>query len=396
MHLHVALPVMLIPAKLLAAGVKRMKLPPVLGEILAGVILGPAVLGVIATGTHTDGATNMVRELAQVGLCVLLFEIGLHTRYREFRSVWWPAVLVALGGVVLPFLLGWGLMSAWSWPPVAAVVAGATLTATSISLTASVLAELGLHARPEGRLLMGAAIIGDVVGLLLFSVLVATTTPGAMVTIELLQALGQAVAFIAAGVFLGPFLVQAAVRMSRWMHSPAILLALAFSYLLLLAYGAKVAGLAMIIGAYAAGLAFAGHPERDRLAQDLKPLTELLTPLFFVFVGASMSVADFNPLTSDGRLSLVIAVTLLAVAVLGKLLASLVLRSGQGNRWAVGCGMIARGGMGFVFAQMGLSTGMLSYVQFSIIALVLTATTIIGPTMLRRACQRIPVATPVN
>lgn len=219
--------------------------------------------------------------------------------------------------------------------------------------------------------------------MLLLATLVAAVTPGVNLTSELVRSLAQGIGFIAVGLWLGPHLVQGAIKLCRWMNSPALLLVLAFSYLLAVSHAAKVAGLAMIIGAYAAGLAFARHHEREELAGQLQPLADLLTPLFFVLVGVSIEFAPFNPGSAGGLQTVGVFGALLAAAIVGKWLAPLFLPRQGLNQWLVGSAMIARGGIGFVFAQVGLSHGILAPAQFSVIALVLASTTILGPILLR-------------
>lgn len=387
MNLHVLLPVILLPAKVFEVVMCRLHLPAVVGAILAGVVLGPVLLGILPLEAEDPAGYQMLHELSSIGLCVLLFRIGLETSFNDFIRVWKPAASIAAAGMVLPLLLGWSTGLLWGMSHQGALFIGAALTATSIGVTASVLSELLSQKSREGLYIIGAAILDDVMGLLLLSALVAFVTPTASVTSQVLTSMAQAIMFIAAGLILGPYIVQLIARLSSWSNSQGVLLVLAFSYFLLVAYGAKTIGLDMIIGAYAAGIAFSRHPERSQIERDLKPFTELLTPLFFVLLGASVEFSTLNPLTAAGRQSLMLTAVLLAVAVVGKLFSGFCLRGGQVNRWAIGSGMMPRGEVGFVFAQIGLLTGAFTHELFTTIVVVLVATTIIGPIMLRRSLQ---------
>lgn len=383
MDLHLLLPLILIPAKLLEGVLRRLGIPAVVGAILAGVLLGPAVIGILPSQIQDLEEPGLLNHLADIGLCVLLFRIGLETRLSDFLPDWRSAMGIAIAGMALPFALGFGVTVFWGWSLQAAVFVGATLTATSIGITAATLSELRAEKSKEGTLILAAAILDDVFGLILLAMLVALVTPALSVVEQVLIAIGQAVAFIMAGVLIGPYIAHIVISLSKWIKTRGLLLVLAFSYLLLMAYAARAAGLQLIIGAYAAGLAFAQHPEREQVEQDLKPLTELLTPVFFVLLGASVEFSGFDPFSSAGREGWSFAALLFIAAATGKLFSASWMRSTQINRWAIGSGMMPRGEVGFVFAQIGLMAGVLSSGIFSSLVLVLIATSILGPILLK-------------
>ena len=383
MQSHLLLPLALISAKLLGGVAKRLRIPAVVGEIAAGVVLGPALLGFLPSEVSTAEGDGVFHVLAQIGLCVLLFKIGLETRLLDFIKVWKPATITAAAGMALPFFVGWGLSLAWGRGPLTAVFVGATLTATSIGVTASVLSELRAESTREATVILGAAVLDDILGLLLLSALVGVVTPGIAVAPHVVTALLQAGAFMAGGIWLGPYAVQLALMLSRWCRTQAVLLALAFGYLLLMAHLAEVAGLSMLIGAYAAGLAFAGHRERKQLEDGITPLVELLTPLFFVLIGASISFEGFSVSSSEGRQAWLELTLLVGLAVAGKLAAGFFLRKEDVNRFAVGSGMIPRGEVGLIFTQVGLTTAVFSPGQFSVLAMAIVITTVVGPLLLR-------------
>lgn len=387
MQLHVLLPIVLVPAKLGGQAVRRIRLPAVVGEIAVGFLLGASVLDILPDAGRDPAGYGQFRELAQIGLCVLLFRVGLETRIADFMRIWRQALVVAVVGMIVPFVLGMALALLFGFAPMAAAFIGAALTATSVGVTVSVLGELKAESSPEGRVLLGAAVLDDLLGLVLLAVMVSLAEPGVSVVRTVPVALAQAGAVLALGIFVGPFLVRLIVWLSRWSKSKSTLLVLCVSYFLLLAYLAEVSGLAMIIGAYAAGLAFARHPDRDELAAELEPLIGLLTPLFFVLIGASFDPAVFGA-GAGARRSVIFTLVLLAVAAVGKLASALPLKSGQYNRLAIGSGMMPRGEVGLVFAHAGSAAGVLSPELFAAITVAVVGTTVIGPLCLRAFWRR--------
>ncbi len=383
MKLHLLLPAVLGAAVAGQALMRRLRLPAVVGEIAAGFVVGPYVLGLVPGGEAGPAGPGAIQELAQIGLCVLLFRVGLETRLSQLRPVAAPATRLAVAGMVVPFALGWGVMWAFGVTPAAALLAGAALTATSIGVTVSVLAELDAEASPEGTVIVGAAILDDVLGLVLLAALVGLTTPGADPVRASAWAVLQALGFLAAALTVGRPVVSATLALTRWSRSPTTLLVLVFGYLLLLAAAAQAVGLGMILGAYAAGVAFTRHPDRARIEEQLAPIIGLLTPLFFVLIGASIEFGGLDPLTAAGRENLFMGFLLLVVAGIGKLVAAWFMGRPELDRWVVGSGMMPRGEVGFVFAQVGLAAGLLGSAQFASLSLALIGTTVAGPVLLR-------------
>tara|TARA_R110002096_G_scaffold342549_5_gene535552 strand:- start:974 stop:2167 length:1194 start_codon:yes stop_codon:yes gene_type:complete len=382
MSLHLLLPLAIIPAILLGQLGRRAGLPAVVGQILAGVLLGPMVLGLIqpgeAHGDNGNGGSNGFFELAEIGLCVLLFKIGLETRLQHFTRVWRPALAVAAAGMILPFGLGLGIGLLIQWPFPAALFLGAALTATSIGVTAAVIEELGVRDSPEARIIMGAAVMDDVLGLLLLSVITALTAQTESIGPALGRSLFQAVLFLGAAVALGPHVVRLFDKLTDWLRGEVVLVALAFGYLLVMAHLAERVGLAAIIGSYAAGLVFSKRDEAA-LEKAFEPLTDLLTPIFFVLIGSSIAFDGGMGWAEFG-----VVVLLVGIAVGSKIAAPWLAPGGGLNRAAIGSGMVPRGEVGLVFAQVGLTTLALTQSQFSVLTLVLVATTLAGPMLFRR------------
>lgn len=384
--LHLLLPIVLVSAILTGQVFHRMGLPAVVGQIFSGVLLGPLVFGLIEPFGIEPGDTNGFHELAEIGLCVLLFKIGLETRIQHFTQVWRQALGVAIVGMILPMGAGYALGLALGWSGFASLFLGAALTATSIGVTASVVDELGLGETKEARIIMGAAVVDDILGLLLLSALTALTLTSESVGIGLGISLLQAIFFLGLAILVGPFVARFIDRVADWLKSEVVLLALAFGFLLFMAYIAEEAGLAAIIGSYAAGLVFSERDE-EILERGFTPLTELFAPIFFVLIGSSIS---FN--FGRGWKDVGILVILSVIAIATKFFAPWLIPGLKKGRAVIGSGIAPRGEVGLVFAQAGLTASIFGAREYSILALVLVVTTVVGPLMFRRSATRFSAA----
>ena len=373
-HLLGVLVALLVGTRLLGELAQRVGQPSVLGELLAGVLLGASVLGIL------DPTDPVIAALSELGVLILLFEIGLHTDVRALAKVGGTAGMVGIVGVVLPFGLGYLVATAFGVPTIAAVVCGAALTATSIGISARVLADLGQLESPEGRIVLGAAVLDDVIGLVILSV-VSGVVGGAAVTVggASLTA-GVAIGFVLAAVVVGGVVVPPLFRSAaaRVRTSGALLvlgLALAFG----MAYLAESAGSALIIGAFAAGLVLHPTPQRQEIERATTTLGYFFVPVFFASVGAAV---DVRTLADGGTLA--VGGALIAAAIVGKFAAGYAPVWFKGRKALIGVAMIPRGEVGLIFAQMGLATGALTRDLFSAVALMVMATTFIAPPLLAR------------
>ena len=383
----------LVFAKIFGEGAERIGQPAVLGELVAGLVLGGSVLGWVPT----DGAMGeMIHLLAEVGVAILLFEIGLETDLKEMFRVGVSSASVAMVGVFLPFLLGflyWFMAdpSIGAHPEgislsMVAIFVGATLTATSVGITARVLTDLRLMHRAESRIIIGAAVIDDVLGLVILAV-VSGLAGGATVTaLGVTRTFVVAVGFLVVAVVIGNYLAPKLFTLIDRMSVRGVLLVSAFSFALLFAALADKAGSAMIIGSFAAGIVLSSTNQFDLIVERIEPVADVFTPIFFVSVGAAVNVHLFNPF-SDVFNASVIAVggILIAVAVVGKVLAGYVVGWGETkvNRLAIGIGMIPRGEVGLIFADIGRRAGILSAEAFSAILIMVIVTTFIAPPLLK-------------
>lgn len=390
---------MLAVAKALGELAERMHQPAVLGELLAGVVLGASVLGVIP---EAGSLAEIIRILAEVGVAILLFEIGLETDLREMTRVGGSATMVAAVGVATPFLLGflyWWIVqpAIGTHPPgitetMVAIFIGATLTATSVGITARVLTDLGRIHTAEARVIIGAAVVDDVLGLVILAIVSGLAAGATLTILGIATTFAVAAGFLVAAVIIGNLAAPRLFGFIDRLRVRGVLVVAAFCFALLFAALAAFAHSAMIIGAFAAGIVLSSTNQFDLIEERIKPVADIFTPLFFVSVGASVNVALLIPGTEDFSLAVVgVGAALVVIAVIGKFV------SGYSVGWTkknpldhatIGIGMIPRGEVGLIFADLGLSRGILSREVFSAILIMVMVTTFITPPMLKVIFRR--------
>lgn len=388
------LAVMLVAGKLAGEAFERWQQPAVMGELLAGILLGAGLLRVIPTGPD-DALTPVLQLFAEVGVVVLLFEIGLETDLKAMMRVGTAASAVAVVGVTVPFVLGFlywrsgwhGYEHTMADPLTTAIFVGATLTATSVGITARVLKDLGVLHSLEARLILGAAVIDDVLGLVILGVVTGLAAGTAFSLHGAVRILGVAVAFLFLALWIGLRFAPRLFGLIDRMRVRGVLVVSAFAFLLLLCVLADRAGTALIIGAFAAGLILSETNQFDLIEERIKPVADIFTPIFFLSIGAAVDLRVWNPFVAENRQTLAIGGVLLAIAVVGKLASGWAVPWLRFNRRAVGVGMAPRGEVGLIFAQIGLTAGILSNRLFSAILFVVIATTLITPPLLKRAFQ---------
>jgi Kef-type K+ transport system membrane component KefB len=399
-HLDIArflliLAVALVAGKLSGALFERIGQPAVLGELIAGAILGVSLLNVVPTDV-TDALTEPFSLFAEIGVLVLLFEIGLETDLRQMFRVGPAAATVAVVGVVLPFVLGFLF---WISPLVpdsmhtvavftTAIYIGAALTATSVGITARVLTDLKVMSSIEAKMIIGAAVIDDVFGLILLG-LVSTLAAGAAVTLlDIGTAAGIAIGFLVLAIVMGIRIAPRLFNVVDKMNARGVLLVAAFSFMLIVAGLADLAGSAMIIGAFAAGLILSRTNQFDTIESQIKPVSDIFAPIFFISIGARLDLGLLNPF-GEGNLSVLgIGLGLFVIAVVGKVLSGWAVWWRGFNRPAVGIGMMPRGEVGLIFAQIGVTSGVLNDELFGAIILMVIGTTFIAPFLLKWAFNR--------
>jgi Kef-type K+ transport system membrane component KefB len=372
--LLVGLVLVWLAAKVAGEAMERIGQTAVLGELLAGVLIGPGVLGLV----HES---DVLHALAELGVLILLFEVGLESDLAELLRAGLQATLVAIIGVAVPFAVGYGVMHWLGYPALLAVFVGATFTATSVGITARVLRDLGRLQDAAAKVVLGAAVVDDILGLIILAVVtgVAQTGGVSLATVGLLS--GKAVVFLVVAIVVGIRLAPTLVRWVGRLQARGTLIVYSVVFAVGLAAVADLMGLATIIGAFAAGLILATTERRAHIEERVKPVADLLVPVFFVTVGMKVQPAVLNPFAEDSKFG--IAMLLTTVAVASKLAAGLAVYQRSVRRWPVAVGMVPRGEVGLIFAGVGLAAGVVAEDLYSALIVVVMLTTCAAPLWLK-------------
>jgi Kef-type K+ transport system membrane component KefB len=399
-----SLALMLLVAKLGGELFVKAGQPAVLGELVGGILLGS--LSLFGVGwVERLRADEVIAALAEIGVIILLFEVGLESNLGEMKAVGWSSLLVATLGVVAPFFLGWGVAAYFlpAEPTLGHVFIGATLCATSVGITARVLRDTGRLQTREARIILGAAVVDDVMGLLILAIVAgAIRAAGAGQALALadvaLIAL-KSVAFLAGAIIVGQYVVPHLFRGAARMQSRGVLVSFAVAFCFLLAWAAGLVGLAPIVGAFAAGLvldeihfeSFVARGEQH-VSELLAPVSALLVPVFFVLMGLKVDLRAFSRVEILG-----FAAVLTFVAILGKQACSLGVVGRGVNRLAVGLGMIPRGEVGLIFAGIGATLWLpgaggaripvIDAATFGAVVMMVLVTTLVTPPALKWAMK---------
>jgi Kef-type K+ transport system membrane component KefB len=391
---------MLLAAKFGGELAMRAKQPAVLGELIAGIVLGNLSFGGAAP-FHTLAQNETIEVIAGIGALILLFEVGLESTVGQMLKVGLTSLLVAVLGVVLPFALGWSV-SAWLLPgssPYVHAFIGATLTATSVGITARVLKDFGASRTPEARIILGAAVIDDVLGLVILGAVsgaIAAAAQGAPFSVLSVARISfAAMVFLVGALTIGVFAARRVFSVASLLQGRGVLVTVSLSLCFVLAWTSSLIGLAPIVGAFAAGLVledvhfkdFVSRGERS-LEDLIRPISDVLVPIFFVLMGLR---TDLGAFASGGSLEL--AGALIVVAIIGKQACALGVTMPGVNRLAVGIGMIPRGEVGLIFASAGAGLtldGMpvIGPSSFSAVVMMVIVTTLVTPPALKWSLER--------
>jgi Kef-type K+ transport system membrane component KefB len=363
-----------LAAKLAGEGMERIGQTAVLGELLAGVLIGPGVLGLV----HES---EVLHALAELGVLILLFEVGLESDIHDLLRAGLQAALVALVGVVVPFAVGYGVMHWLGHPPLLAVFVGATFTATSVGITARVLADLGRLQDAAAKVVLGAAVVDDILGLIILAVVTGIAQTGGVSAGSVALLSGKAVVFLVVAILVGIRLAPTLIRWIGRLKARGTLIVYSVVFAVGLAVVADLIGLATIIGAFAAGLVLATTERREHIEERIKPVADLLVPVFFVTVGMKVQPAALNPFAENAQFGIALVLTIVAVA--SKLAASLAVYQRGVRRWPVGVGMVPRGEVGLIFAGAGLAAGVIAEDLYSALVVVVMLTTFVAPPWLK-------------
>ncbi len=388
----------LLTARLLAEIAARFKMPSIIGELCAGIILGPSLLGLIQPN-------EALKLLAEIGIILLLFEIGLETDIDRLLKAGSRATVVALGGFIFPFLSGFLLCYyVFELSLLSALFIGGTLTATSIGVTVRVLSDLGRHRSHEGQIVLGAAVIDDLLGIFLLAILYEFSMSGSVN----LANTGKIILYAGSFFLLAPVIAKLLSPLIKHFHlqshTPGFIPVVLVSLVLIFAAVASNIGAPQLLGGFVAGIALSRRfflPFGAALKMDenftqsahrqMKPIIQLFTPIFFVMVGLSL---DFSTINWDSPLFWTLSVLLTITAIAGKLAGPWLIKESYSTRIAIGIAMVPRGEVGLVFAELGRSGNIFSNEIYASLVLVIAYTTLATPFWIKkfyaRHGQRLP------
>jgi len=384
----------LIVARLLAELAARLQVPTVLGELSAGVLLGPSLLGWIAP-------TTTIQLLAEVGIILLLFKVGIDTDIRRLVRAGRYSFVVALGGFLMPliaaFVLGYGL---FDLPPLVALFVGGTLTATSIGITVRVLNDLNRQHEREGEIVLGAAVLDDVMGVVLLAILYEFSLSGAVSVVNVGRVLVFIMIFFLCAPMAAKLISLAIRRFDDYTETPGLIPTMIICLVLFFAWLAHVVGAPELLGGFAAGLALsrrfflpfgvALHNDRKfagRIEVQMNPIVYIFSPIFFVTVGLSL---NFREIEWSSPFIWSFALSFFVVAVAAKFTGALLIPVNVRQRIVIGLAMVPRGEVGLIFAELGRSTGIFNMEVYAGMVIVIAFTTLISPIAMKMFYARHP------
>ncbi len=380
--------IILLSAKFFAEVFAYLRLPSVLGEVIAGIIIGPSLLGIIIP----DATFHL---LAEIGILLLLFEVGLETDVGQLVKVGIQSSLVAATGVVVPALLGfWISYYVLNLSLLISLFVGGTLVATSIGITVRVLVDLKQHQTKTAKVVLGAAVLDDVVGVVILAVLYDFAVKGTVSITDTAKVLGFIAAFLLVAPVIAKLFVPLISKLSSVSKTKGMIPTLIISLILILAVVSHGAGAPEILGSFAAGIALArrfflpfgstidhySHDLAEKIEENMKPIIELFVPVFFVIVGASINlkVVDFTSSTLWYMAGL-----LTIVAITAKMVSGIWAEGGMRTKLTTGIAMVPRGEVGLIFAEVGKKSGIFDDMIYAVIVFVVALTTLFAPLLLR-------------
>ena len=387
--------IILLAARILGEAVARLKIPAVIGEICAGILIGPSVLGWLKPD-------ETIRLLAEIGIILLLFEVGIETDISKLMQARVKSLVAALAGVIVPFVAGVAV-SLWAFglPVLVSLFIGGALTATSIGITVRVLTELNRQHSREAQIVIGAAVVDDIIGVILLAMLYNFSESGTVNLVATGKVMVTILVFIALAPAVAKVLALIIQKFEATSEIPGMIPSTIVALLLLFAWVAHAAGAPELLGGFAAGLAltrrftlpFAAQLKLQgdesfahRLEAQMKPIVHLFSPIFFVMVGLSLNLRTVD--WSSGHIW-ALAVSLLAVAIVGKLSSGFLLPGEKTSaRWLIGIAMTPRGEVGLIFAELGRVSGILDNEIYAALIIVIAVTTLLAPFALRLLCSR--------
>lgn len=379
--------IILVAARVFAELASRLQAPSVIGELFAGVLLGPSLLGWVEP-------FEAIKMMAEIGIILLLFEVGLGTDFKRLVSTGAKSFMVAIAGFILPLVLGFSL-SYWAFDLslLVSLFIGGTLTSTSIGITVRVLSDLRRQRAAEGQIVLGAAIFDDILGVVLLALLYEFSTGGGVSLVNI----GKVLMFVLAFFVLAPIaakLISVVIkRFDRESEISGLIPTSIVSMVLFFGWLAHSLGAPELIGGFAAGLALSRRfflplgialsvddEFSERVESKMKPIVQLFTPIFFVYVGVSLNLHE---IAWGSSFIWIFSLSLLLAAIIGKLLGAFLIKEAWLIRWVVGLAMIPRGEVGLVFAELGRASGIFNNEIYAAMVIVIALTTLLPPFILK-------------
>jgi len=394
--------VILLTARVFAELATRLRAPSVIGELFAGVVLGPSLFGWIQP-------FEAIKLMAEIGIILLLFEVGLGTDVKRLVHTGLKSFLVATAGFVLPLVFGFALgHQVFGLPVLVSLFIGGTLTATSIGITVRVLSDLKRQQAPEGQIVLGAAVLDDVLGVVLLALLYEFSIGGGVSLVNASKVLMFVGAFFVLAPIAAKFISLIIRRFDAVSETPGLLPTTIVSLVLFFAWLAHALGAPELLGGFAAGLALsrrfflplgiALHTDErfaHRIEEQMRPIVHLFTPIFFVFVGLSLNLRKVD---WGSPFIWKFSLALLAAAIIGKLLGAFLVKEPWAARWAIGMAMVPRGEVGLIFAELGRVSGIFNNEVYAGMIIVIALTTLLPPFIMKwfygRYADRLPPAIP--
>ncbi|MDR0820492.1 MAG: cation:proton antiporter [Endomicrobium sp.] len=348
----------------------------VIGELLAGIFIGPSVLGIVRE-------TPVLSNVSELGAIILLFEVGLSTDIKEFLKASGWAMVVALVGVIVPYFLGYFVFLRFGLTNMQAVFAGAVLTATSVGITIRVFMDLKCLKTEEAKIVLGATVIDDVIGLTMLAVILKLITSETVSFGTVAYISGTAVLFLVLSVVVGVLIVPTIFKFISKMKQSYIVSIMGIVFCFIVSALSTKIELAPIIGAFVAGLVLSTIKQSEEIKKDIKPIYAVFVPMFFVLMGTEVDISTFNPFIAANREILVLTSVLFVVAFVGKIVAGFAVLKKGINKLLIGVSMVPRGEVGLIFAEMGLKNNIFETRDYSALIAVIMLTTFIAPIILK-------------
>ncbi|MDR1474721.1 MAG: cation:proton antiporter [Endomicrobium sp.] len=372
----ISLASILLFAKILGEIALKLGQSAIIGELLAGVLIGPSILRLV----HE---TPILTSMSELGVIILLFEVGLSTDIKEFLKAGGWATVVALVGVIAPYFLGYFVFLYFDLSSAQAIFAGAVLTATSVGITARVFMDLKRLETKEAKIVLGAAVIDDVIGLAILAVVLKLVQGGTVTFGTIAQVSGTAILFLVLSTIAGVLIAPTIFRLFAKMEQEHVIFVMAITFCFVVSAFATRVDLASIVGAFVAGLVLSTTKQSEEIKRDIKPIYAFFVPVFFVLMGTKVDISAFNPFIAANREILVLIAILFAVAFIGKVVAGFVVFKKGINKFLIGVSMVPRGEVGLIFAGIGLKNNVFGSKEYSALVAVIMLTTFITPVILK-------------